>query len=114
MIGLAEIPLVEDFLYEGALELDLKAENTRNLWIFVKYVNLAVTWPNRLLSSEFRGKVVIMWSNQRVLWLFVRIIFFWRNSCNSLKRCTLLTLGIGMDFLSYFIIQQDEIHAIVL
>ena len=57
MIGLAEIRLAEDFLHEGALELNFKAENTQNLRIFVKYVNLAVTWPNKLLSGEFRGKV---------------------------------------------------------
>ena len=76
MIGLAEIRLAEDFLHEGALQLNFKAVNTRNLWIFVKYVNLAVTWPNKLLSGEFRGKVVIMWLNQRVSWLLVRIIFF--------------------------------------
>ena len=76
MIGLAEIRLAVDFSYEGALELNFKAENTRNSWIFVKYVNLAVTWPNKLLSGEFHGKVVIMWSNQRVAWLLVRIIFF--------------------------------------
>ena len=71
MIGLAEIQLAEDFLYEGALGLNFKAENTRNSWIFVKHVNLAVTWPNKLLVGEFRGKVVIMWSNQRVSWLLV-------------------------------------------
>ena len=76
MIGLAEIRLAEDFSHEGALELNFKAENTRNSQIFVKYVNLVVTWPNKLLSGEFRGKVVIMWSNQRVSWLLVRIIFF--------------------------------------
>ena len=76
MIGLAKIQLAEDFLHEGVLELNFKAENTRNSWIFVKYVNLVVTWPNKLLSGEFRGKVVIMWSNQRVSWLLVRIIFF--------------------------------------
>ena len=76
MIGLAEIRLAEDFSHEGALELNFKAENTRNLQIFVEYVNLAVTWPNKLLSGEFRGKVVIMWLNQRVSWLLVRIIFF--------------------------------------
>ena len=34
MIGLAEIQLAEDFLHEGALELNFKAENTRNSWIF--------------------------------------------------------------------------------
>ena len=49
MIGLAEIQLAVDFSYEGALELNFKAENTRNLQIFVEYVNLAVTWPNKLL-----------------------------------------------------------------
>ena len=76
MIGLAEIRLAEDFLYEGALELNFKAENTRNSRIFVTYVNLVVTWPNKLLSGEFRGKVVIMMLNQRVSWLLVRIIFF--------------------------------------
>ena len=76
MIGLAEIRLAADFSYEGVLELNFKAENTRNSWIFVEYVNLAVTWPNKLLSGEFRGKVVIVWSNQRVSWLLVRIIFF--------------------------------------
>ena len=76
MIGLAEIRLAEDFLYEGALELDFKAENTRNSRIFVKYVDLAVAWPNKLLSGEFHGKVVIMWSNQPVLWLLGRINFF--------------------------------------
>ena len=75
MIGLVEIRLAEDVPHEGALELNFKAENTRNSWIFVKYVNLAVTWPNKLLSGEFRGKVVIMMSNQRVSWLLVRIIF---------------------------------------
>ena len=64
MIGLAEIQLAEDFSYEGALEFNFKAENTRNSWIFVKYVNLAVTWPNKLQSGEFCGKVVIMWLNQ--------------------------------------------------
>ena len=68
MIGLAEIQLDEDFLHEGVLELNFKAENTRNSQIFVKYVNLAVTWPNKLLSDE--------WSNQRVSWLLVQIIFF--------------------------------------
>ena len=76
MIGLAEIRLAEDFLYEGALELDFKAENTRDSQIFVKYVDLAVAWPNKLLSGEFHGKVVIMWSNQPVLWLLGRINFF--------------------------------------
>ena len=76
MIGLAKIQLAEDFSHEGVLELNFKAENTRNSWIFVKYVNLVVTWPNKLLSGEFRGKVVIMWSNQQVSWLLVRIIFF--------------------------------------
>ena len=76
MIGLAKIQLAAGFSYEGALELNFKAENTRNLRIFVKYVNLAVTWPNKLLSGEFRGKVVIVWSNQWVSWLLVRIIFF--------------------------------------
>ena len=76
MIGLAKIRLAEDFLYEGALELNFKAENTRNSQIFVKYMSLAVTWPNKLLSVEFHGKVVIMMSNQRVSWLLVQIIFF--------------------------------------
>ena len=76
MIGLAEIRLAEDFLHEGVLELNFKAENTRNLRIFVEYVNLAVTWLNKLLSGEFHGKEVIMMSNQRVSWLLVRIIFF--------------------------------------
>ena len=76
MIGLAKIRLAEDCLHEGALELNFKAENTRNSWIFVEYVNLVVTWPNKLLSGEFCGKVVIMMSNQWVSWLLVRIIFF--------------------------------------
>ena len=76
MIGLAKIRLAEDFSHEGALELKFKAENTRNSQIFVEYVNLAVTWPNKLLSGEFCGKVVIMMSNQQILWLLVRIIFF--------------------------------------
>ena len=76
VIGLAKIQLAEDFSYEGALELNFKAENTRNLRTFVKYVDLVVTWPDRLLSGEFHGKVVIMWSNQWVLWLLGRIIFF--------------------------------------
>ena len=60
MIGLAKIRLAEDFSYEGALELNFRAENTRNSRIFVKYVNLAVPWPNKLLPGEFHGKVVIM------------------------------------------------------
>ena len=34
MIGLAKIRLAEDFSYEGALELNFKAENTQNLQIF--------------------------------------------------------------------------------
>ena len=76
VIGLAKIRLAEDFLYEGALELNFKTENTRNSRIFVKYVDLAVTWLNRLLSGEFHGKVVIMWWNQQILWLLGRIIFF--------------------------------------
>ena len=71
MIGLAKIQLAEDFSHEGALELNFNAENTRNSRIFVKYVNLAVTWPNKLLSGEFRGKVVIMMSNQWVSCLLV-------------------------------------------
>ena len=76
VIGLAEIRLAEAFSYEGVLELNFKTENTQNVQIFVKYVDLAVTWPNGLLSGEFRGKVVIMWSNQWILWLLGRIIFF--------------------------------------
>ena len=76
VIGLDEIRLAEDFLYEGVLELNFKVKNTRTLRIFVKYEDLAVTWPNRLLSGEFFGKVVIMLSKQRVLWLLGRIIFF--------------------------------------
>ena len=34
VIGLAKIQLAEDFSYEGALELNFKAENTRNSRIF--------------------------------------------------------------------------------
>ena len=64
MIGLSEIRLVEDFSCEGALELNLRAENTRNSRTFVQYVNLVVTWPNEWLSGEFRGKVVIYWSSE--------------------------------------------------
>ena len=63
MLGLSEIRLVEDSSCEGALELNLRAENTPNSRTFVQYVNLAVTWPNEWLSGEFRGKVVILWSN---------------------------------------------------
>ena len=63
MIGLAKIQLVEDSSCEGVLELNLRAENTRNSRTFVQYVNLVVTWPNEWLSGEFCGKVVILWSN---------------------------------------------------
>ena len=63
MLGLSEIRLAEDSSCEGALELNLRAENTRNSWTFVQYVNLAVTWLNEWLSGEFRGKVIILWSN---------------------------------------------------
>ena len=56
MIGLAEIRLAEDFLHEGVLELNFKAENTRNLRIFVKYVNLVVTWLNKCCLVNFVGK----------------------------------------------------------
>ena len=34
VMGLAEIRLAEDFLYEGALELNFKAENTRKVTEF--------------------------------------------------------------------------------
>ena len=63
MIGLSEIRLAEDSSCEGVLELNLRAENTLNSWIFVQYVNLVVTWPNEWLSGEFCGKVVILWAN---------------------------------------------------
>ena len=63
MIGLAEIWLAEDSSCEGVLELNLRAENTRNSRTFVQYVNFAVTWMNEWLSGEFCGKVVILWSN---------------------------------------------------
>ena len=63
MIGLSKIRLAEDSSREGALELNLRAENTRNSQTFVQYVNLVVTWPNEWLSGEFCWKVVILWSN---------------------------------------------------
>ena len=69
VMGLAEIRLAEDFSYEGALQWNFKVENTRNLCNFVKCMDLAVTWLNRLLSGEFRGKVVIIWLNPWVSWL---------------------------------------------
>ena len=62
MLGLSEIRLAKDSSCEGVLELNLRAENTRNLRTFVQYVNLAVTWLNEWLSGEFcviRGKVYI-------------------------------------------------------
>ena len=34
--------------------------------IYVKSMDLAVIWPNKFLSGEFCGKMVIIWSNQRV------------------------------------------------
>ena len=63
MIGLSKIRLAEDSSCEGALELNRRPENTQNSRTFVQYVNLVVTWPNEWLSGEFRGKVVILWSN---------------------------------------------------
>ena len=59
MLGLSKIRLAEDSSCEGVLELNLRAENTRNSRTFVQYVNLAVTWLNEWLSGEFRGKVYI-------------------------------------------------------
>ena len=62
MLGLSKSQLAEDSSCEGALELNLRAENTQNLWTFVQYGNLAVSWPNEWLSGEFRvirGKVYI-------------------------------------------------------
>ena len=31
--------------------------------ICVKSTDLAVIWPNKFLSGEFHGKMVIIWSN---------------------------------------------------
>ena len=62
MLGLSKIRLAEDSSCEGALELNLRAENIRNSWTFVQYVNLVVTWLKEWLSGEFRvirGKVYI-------------------------------------------------------
>ena len=53
MMGLAKIQLAEDFLYEGVLELNFKAENTQNSRNFIKCMDLVVTWPNKLLSGKF-------------------------------------------------------------
>ena len=57
MIGLSEIRLAEDSSCKGALELNFRAENTRNSRTFVQYVNLVVTWPNEWLSVNFVGKL---------------------------------------------------------
>ena len=64
VLGLAKIRLAEDFSSEGVCGNGaLKPENTRNSCNFVKSTDLAVLWPNKFLSGEFRGKVVIIWSN---------------------------------------------------
>ena len=47
--------------------------------ICVKSTDLAVIWPNKLLSREFRGKMVIIWSNPRVTRLLGRINSFLEN-----------------------------------
>ena len=78
-MGLAKIRPAEDFSYEGVREWNFKAENTRNSHNFVKCMDLVVTWPNRLLSGKFRGKVVIIWSILWVLWLLGQIISFMEN-----------------------------------
>ena len=101
MIGLAEIQLAADFSYEGGLELNFKAKNTRNLRIFVEYVNLAVTWLNKLLSGEFRRKVVIVWSSQRVSWLLVQI-FFSREICVIRGKMHIIDFGYRHGILVVF------------
>ena len=69
VLGLAKIQLAEDFSSEGHGNGALKPENTQNSCNFVKSTDLAVLWPNKFLSGEFHGKVVIIWSNMRVSWL---------------------------------------------
>ena len=39
-------------------------------------MDLAVIWPNKFLSGEFHGKMVIIGSNPRVTWLLGRINSF--------------------------------------
>ena len=56
MIGLSKIGLAEDSSCEGVLELNLRAENTRNLWTFVQYVNLAVHGRMNGCLVNFVGK----------------------------------------------------------
>ena len=79
VLGLAEIQLGEDFSSEGHGNGALKPENVRNSCNFVNSTDLVVIWPNKFLSGEYRGKVVIIWSNLQVSRLLGRINFFPEN-----------------------------------
>ena len=72
VLGLVEIRLAEDFSSEGAWEWEIRT-------ILVKSMDLAVIWLNKFLSGEFRGKVVIIWSNLQILRLLGRINSFLEN-----------------------------------
>ena len=67
LLGLAEIQLAEDFSSEGGMGMELKNLKIHEIRaICVKSTDLAVIWPNKFLSGEFRGKMVIIWLNPQV------------------------------------------------
>ena len=70
VLGLAEIRLAEDFIVRGGMGMELKNLKIHEIHtICVKSMDLAVIWLNKFLSGEFRGKMVIIWSNLQVTWL---------------------------------------------
>ena len=60
--------------------MELKSLKIHNICtICVKSMDLAVIWPNKFLSGEFRGKMVIIRSNLWVTQLLGRINSFLEN-----------------------------------
>ena len=65
--------------------------------ICVKSTDLVVIWPNKFLSGEFCGKMVIIWSNPRVTQLLGRIKSLLENFMFFAENGHLCFLGVAME-----------------
>ena len=65
--------------------------------ICVKCTDLAVIWPNKFLSGEFCGKMVIIRSNLWVTWLLGRIKSLLENFVFFAEKWLFVSLGVAME-----------------
>ena len=60
-------------------------------------MDLVVIWPNKFLSGEFHGKMVIIWLDPRVMWLIGTNKISSGEFCVFHGKWSFVSLGVAME-----------------